>query len=197
MSQQRMDFVDRQASWEALDESQAARRVPELVGALNQHNHLYHVLDAPEIEDAEYDLLFAELQGLETKFPSLQQADSPTQRIGGPPIEGLTPFPHRVPMLSLGNAFDMQDIRDFEARWDKRDASRMSGGLRYFLRESHPSLPEMIDYVVEPKLDGLAMELVYEDGILTGAGTRGDGQVGLQPNLAIRKDVDFEEPRCS
>jgi len=173
-----MEFSSRRASWETMGEAEATARVSELVVLLNRHNHLYHVLDSPEIEDREYDLLFAELSGLEGRFPDLQQDDSPTQRVGGAPIDGLTPFAHSVPMLSLANAFDPQDVRDFEARWDKRDASRMSGGLRYFLRDSGLQIPETIDYVVEPKLDGLAMELVYEDGILVGAGTRGDGQVG-------------------
>ena len=178
MSEQRMEFADRRAGWETMDGARAATRVPQLVDQLNRHSHLYHVLDTPKIDDEEYDLLFAELQKLEERFPALEQRDSPTQRVGGRPIEGLKPFHHHTPMLSLANAFDFQDIRDFEARWDKRDATRMSGGLRYFLRNSHLELPDPIDFVVEPKLDGLAMELVYEDGLLIGAGTRGDGQVG-------------------
>ena len=178
MTQQGLDFTSRRSAWETMDAAAAAVRVAELVAELNHHNHLYHVLDAPQIDDRAYDLLFAELQGLEGRFPDLVLPDTPTQRVGGAPIDGLQPFPHRTPMLSLGNAFEAQDIRDFEARWDKRDAQRLSGGLRYFLRDGDVALPEVLDYVVEPKLDGLAMELVYEDGVLVGAGTRGDGQIG-------------------
>jgi DNA ligase (NAD+) len=178
VAQQQIGFAARRAAWETMDSPQAAERIPELVAQITSHNHHYHVLDAPQIEDRDFDLLFAELIGLETRFPDLVVEGTPTQRVGGPPIDGLRPFPHRVPMLSLGNAFEAQDVRDFEARWDKRDATRLSGGLRYFLRDAELSLPDQIAYVVEPKLDGLAMELVYEDGLLTGAGTRGDGQVG-------------------
>jgi len=178
VSQQSIDFANREWSWQTMDESAATTRLPELVAELNRHNHLYHVLDRPELDDGDYDLLYRELICLEERFPALRQADSPSQRVGGLPIEGLVPFPHRVPMLSLSNAFDVQDIRDFEVRWDKRDSTRMSGGIRYYLRDKDAQVPEDIAYVVEPKLDGLAIELVYEDGILTGAGTRGDGQVG-------------------
>jgi DNA ligase (NAD+) len=148
---------------EASDSSVVKRRIDGLVDELNRHNHLYHVLDAAEIDDRDYDLLFHELEQLEEKHPDFRRPDSPTQRVGGAPVDGLEKFPHRVPMLSLANAFEAQDLIDFEKR------------IRKLLGESAPTV---FQYVVEPKFDGLAMELVYEKGLLTGAGTRGDGQVG-------------------
>jgi DNA ligase (NAD+) len=148
---------------EASDPSTVRGRIDGLVDELNRHNHLYHVLDAAEIEDRDYDLLFRELEHLEEKHPEFRRPDSPTQRVGGAPVDGLEKFPHRVPMLSLANAFEAQHLIDFEKR------------IRKLLGESAPTV---FRYVVEPKFDGLAMELVYEEGVLTGAGTRGDGQVG-------------------
>jgi DNA ligase (NAD+) len=151
-------------SSDADEDVEAARvRMDELVDELNRHNHLYHVLDAAEIDDRAYDLLFNELLSLENKHPNWVRADSPSQRVGGAPVDGLEKFPHRVPMLSLSNAFEAQDLIDFEER---------------VRRQLGPDAPETIRYVVEPKFDGLAMELVYEGGELTGAGTRGDGAVG-------------------
>jgi len=145
------------------DSAAAKARIGVLVDQLNHHNHLYHVLDAAEMDDREYDLLFQELEQLEEKHPDFRRADSPTQRVGGAPVDGLEKFPHRVPMLSLANAFDDQDLVDFEKR------------IRKLLGDA---APEIFSFVVEPKFDGLAMELIYEDHMLTGAGTRGDGQVG-------------------
>lgn len=138
-------------------------RVDRLVDELNRHNHLYHVLDAAEIEDQEYDRMFRQLEELEALHPELLRSDSPSQRVGGVPVDGLDKFEHRVPMLSLANAFDDDELRDFEAR------------LRRMLGDD---APVQFDYIVEPKFDGLAMELVYEQGDLVAAGTRGDGFVG-------------------
>ena len=143
--------------------SPARTRMDELVDELNRHNHLYHVLDAAEIDDRAYDLLFRELLEIEEANPEWLRGDSPSQRVGGVPVDGLEKFPHRVPMLSLSNAFESQDLRDFEDR---------------IRRQLGDTAPETIRFVVEPKFDGLAMELVYENGQLTGAGTRGDGAVG-------------------
>ena len=143
--------------------SPARTRMDELVDELNRHNHLYHVLDAAEIDDRAYDLLFKELLEIEEANPEWLRGDSPSQRVGGVPVDGLEKFPHRVPMLSLSNAFESQDLRDFEDR---------------IRRQLGDTAPETIRFVVEPKSDGLAMELVYENGQLTGAGTRGDGAVG-------------------
>jgi DNA ligase (NAD+) len=160
----------------AVSAEQAAARVAWLVPELQRHARLYYEQDAAEIDDRAYDLLFLELQLLEERFPSLQRKDSPTRRVGGAPVEGLEPFPHERPMLSLGNAFGTQDLRDFEAKRDDRGSLR--GGLVYLLGRAGVELPESFGYVVEPKLDGLALELIYERGRFVGAGTRGDGAVG-------------------
>ena len=161
-----LDASDSQAVREraqALSHEQAAERIAWLVGELHRHNHLYHVADAPEIPDREYDLLFLELSLLEERFPVLARADSPTRRVGGPPRKSLPPFPHEVPMLSLANAFSEGDLRDFDAR------------VRRFLKVAADT---PIDWVVEPKLDGLAIEIIYEQGRFVAAGTRGDGAMG-------------------
>ncbi len=146
-----------------LDPTAAEVRIGALVAEIARHDRLYHELDAPEIDDRAYDLLFRELELLEARFPERQRPDSPTLRVGGEAVSELRPFPHRVPMLSLSNAFGEAELRDFEER-----IRRLLGA----------AAPERIAYVVEPKLDGLACELVYEDGRLVGAGTRGDGQTG-------------------
>ncbi len=146
-----------------MDEAAARARLDALVPEVNRHNELYHRHDAPEIDDRTYDLLYREIESIEARFPELARADSPTRRVGGEAVEGLAPFPHRVPMLSLANAFGADELREFDAR-----CRRLLGG----------AAPEHLAYVVEPKLDGLACELVYEKGRLVGAGTRGDGQVG-------------------
>lgn len=147
---------------EALDAAAASARLDELVPELNRHNHLYHVQDAAEISDRDYDLLYRELELIESRFPTLVRDDSPTNRVGGEPVDGLEPFEHRNPMLSLSNAFDADELRDFETRCE-----RLMGGVAGTLR-----------YAVEPKLDGLAVELIYEGGVLVAAGTRGDGYTG-------------------
>jgi DNA ligase (NAD+) len=190
----------------------AQAQMDKLVRELNRHSHRYHVLNEPEIDDRAYDLMYRALEKLEGEHPELRRPDSPTQRVGDAPVAQLVPFPHRMPMLSLANAFDSADLRAFEVRWDKRDSSRTAGGILHQLRNHGTDLPSVINYVVEPKLDGLAMELVYLDGVLTGAGTRGDGQVGedvlhnvrtidtvplcLQPPfpayLSVRGEVLFE-----
>lgn len=148
---------------DAMSPEQARERVDELVPELNRHMRLYHELNAPEIPDRVFDLLFRELELIEARFPALVRDDSPTLRVGGPPVEGLKPFRHRIPMLSLSNAFSEGELREFETR-----CLKMLGD----------EAPDVLRYVIEPKLDGLAVELVYENGVLTGAGTRGDGQTG-------------------
>lgn len=161
MSQMGLEFGAKKP--EGADGENDRLRMNRLVDELNRHNRLYHVLDAAEIEDRDYDLLFRELEEMEAKCPQLVRHDSPTLRVGGAPVDGLEKFEHRVPMLSLSNAFDAQELMDFEKR------------LRRLLGDD---APETFEYVVEPKFDGLAMELVYERGALTAAGTRGDGTVG-------------------
>ncbi len=128
---------------------------------IEYHNHRYYVLDDPEISDAEYDRLYRHLVELEQLHPDLVTPDSPTQRVGGEPQEAFSQVRHRLAMLSLENGFREQDILDFDAR------------IKRFLKEALP-----LEYTVEPKMDGLAVEMVYEQGVLTVASTRGDGFVG-------------------
>ena len=155
-----------------LSEADARARVAALVPELLRHNQLYHQLNAPEIDDLAYDALMRELELIEAAFPALVRDDSPTRAVGAPPVSGLEPFPHEVPMLSLSNAFgDAEqgygELRTFDERV-RRDLAKADA-----IADGAP-----ITYVVEPKLDGLAVELIYTDGKLTGAGTRGDGQTG-------------------
>lgn len=146
-----------------------ADRILELRGQLNEHSHRYYTLDRPTISDGEYDRLFQELLNLEARNPQLVTKDSPSQRIGGAPLEGFSQIEHRFPMLSLENAFSHEDILTFEERL-----------LRYLNQTEKPA------YIIEPKLDGLAVELVYRDGLLVQASTRGDGQVGEEITAQIR-----------
>lgn len=144
------------------------RRVEELRREIEYHNYRYYVLDQPVISDAEYDSLMAELQRLEQRYPELVTPESPTQRIGAPPSEAFAPVRHDVPMLSLDNAFTEQDIHDFE----RRIKERLGVGT--------------IDYSTEPKLDGLAVTIVYEEGHLVRAATRGDGYTGEDVTANVR-----------
>jgi len=144
-----------------MNEELARHRHAELCTELHRHNHLYYVLDRPEISDAEYDRLFRELLELEKAYSCLATADSPSQRVGAPPLEKFPAYRHTLPMLSLENAFDEAEIRDFDAR------------VRRFLATG-----EEIDYVCEMKMDGVAVELVYRDGRLEVGSTRGDGTTG-------------------
>jgi len=137
------------------------REIKELRKKIQYHNHRYYVLDDPEITDAEYDRLFRRLVDLETAYPELVTPDSPTQQVGAAPQETFSQVKHRLPMLSLENSFNDQEIIEFDAR------------IKRFLKDS-----SSLDYTVEPKIDGLAVELVYENGTLAVASTRGDGEVG-------------------
>ncbi len=148
---------------QTLDREGAEARLGLLVPELNRHNRLYHEHDAAEIDDRTYDLMYRELELLEQRWPQLVRPESPTLRVGGAPVSGLSPFAHREPMLSLSNAFSDDELREFDTR------------LKRFLGAAAPAV---ITYVVEPKLDGLACELVYANGRLVGAGSRGDGHVG-------------------
>lgn len=135
---------------------------------LARHNVSYHVLDRPEIPDAEYDALFARLVELERLHPDWVTPDSPTQRVGAAPAKEFTSIPHRVPMLSLANAYSEDELRDFDRR------------MRDLLATQE------IVYVAEPKLDGLSVELVYENGILIRGATRGDGVIGEDVTANVR-----------
>ncbi len=145
------------------------REIEELKQSIEYHNHRYYVQDDPEISDAEYDRLFQRLVDLENKHPELAAPDSPTQKVGGRSKSGFAQVTHRSPMLSLENCFDPQQIIDFDKR------------VRRFLGKDMP-----VVYTVEPKIDGLAVELVYEKGVLSVASTRGDGRVGEDVTRNIR-----------
>ncbi|SPD72572.1 DNA ligase [uncultured Desulfobacterium sp.] len=142
-------------------EKEIAGQLEELREAIRYHNNRYYVLDDPEISDAEYDRLFKRLLDLEALYPHLITPDSPSKQVGAKPQETFSPVKHSLPMLSLENCFGDHDIRDFDAR------------VKRFLKDDRP-----LDYTVEPKIDGLAVELVYENGMLSVASTRGDGYVG-------------------
>jgi DNA ligase (NAD+) len=146
----------------------ARNRAAELRRELDEHNYRYYVLDAPSVPDAEYDRLMRELVELETRHPELVTTESPTQRVGAEPLAAFTEVEHLEPMLSLGNAFDAQEVHDFDRR----------------LRELLDVVE--IDYVTEPKLDGLAVSLTYHDGRLTVAATRGDGRRGEEVTQNVR-----------
>ncbi|MGD8483827.1 MAG: NAD-dependent DNA ligase LigA, partial [Thioalkalispiraceae bacterium] len=144
------------------------KRAKELREQINYHNYRYYVLDNPEIPDSEYDRLLRELQELETEHPELITPDSPTQRVGAEPLSSFAEVKHEVPMLSLGNAFNEQEVLDFDRR------AREKANLKN------------IEYAVEPKLDGLAISLLYIDGLLVRAATRGDGTTGEDVTLNVR-----------
>ncbi|MDQ6899848.1 MAG: NAD-dependent DNA ligase LigA [Candidatus Dormibacteraeota bacterium] len=145
----------------------AVRRLEELRAEIRRHEHLYHVLDRPELTDAQYDALFLELRQLEEQHPDLIQPDSPTQRVGGIASEQFGKVRHRSPMLSLQNAFDREEVLAFDRR-----VRALAG--------------QNLIYVCELKIDGLAMSLTYERGKLVRAATRGDGQVGEEVTANIR-----------
>ena len=145
------------------------KRVDSLRATLEDHNYCYYVLDDPRIPDAEYDRLFRELQKLEAEHPELATEDSPTRRVGSSAETSFEEVTHRLPMLSLDNAFSEDELRDFDRR--VRDRLGEDGA---------------IEYVCEPKLDGLAVSLHYENGTLTRAATRGDGYTGEDITANIR-----------
>jgi len=147
---------------------ETVREMEELRRLLHYHSHRYYVLDAPEIADAEFDRLYLRLVKLEQAYPDLITADSPTQRVGGTPAEGFERVAHSVPMLSLANAFSAEDLLAF----DTRVKSGLDG--------------EPLEYVVELKIDGLAINLVYEAGRLLRAATRGDGTEGEDVTTNVR-----------
>ena len=146
---------------------QAGDRVLALRQELDHHSRQYHVLDAPEITDAEYDHLFRELVDLESAYPELQTVDSPTQRVGGEPAATFTKVSHRTPMLSLNNAFSPDEVRDFGVRVE-RAIGKVSG------------------YVCELKIDGLAMSITYAQGNFVRAATRGNGVEGEDVTANVR-----------
>lgn len=148
---------------------QVHARAADLQQQINYHNYQYYVLDEPEIPDSEYDRLMRELQQLEAEYPALITQDSPTQRVGSQPLKSFSEVVHAVPMLSLGNAFSEEDMLDFDARVRKQLGTEAS-----------------ISYAAEPKLDGLAISLRYQRGILMQAATRGDGKRGENVTSNVR-----------
>ncbi|MBC7466033.1 MAG: NAD-dependent DNA ligase LigA [Bdellovibrio sp.] len=146
-------------------QKQAENRHEELKKLIRHHDELYHTLDQPEISDFDYDQLFTELLALETEYPNLNTNDSPSHRVGGAAIDQFQKVAHRKPMLSLANSYSTDDLIEFDER------------VKKFLRFEKEST-EKIEYFAELKLDGLSMELVYEDGLLVRALTRGDGIIG-------------------
>jgi DNA ligase (NAD+) len=145
------------------------KQAAELRRLLHRYNYAYYVLDEPEVSDAEYDRLFRELMELEAAYPELVVDDSPTRRVGVTPLDKFESVSHTVPMLSLENAFEEEEVLAFDER------------VKRFLKTD-----ELLLYTAEPKMDGVAVELVYEDGVLRDASTRGDGFAGERVTANIR-----------
>ena len=159
------------------------KRAAELRKLIAHHDHCYYVLDQPDVTDAQYDALFGELRELEEADPGLLTPDSPTQRVGGKPLEKFGQIEHAEPMLSLGNARSEDELR----AW----SDRVARGL-----ERLDLAAATIRYVTEPKIDGLAISLTYEDGVLTHGATRGDGRIGedVTQNLKTIKAIPLSFP---
>jgi len=145
------------------------RRIRELIVEIRQHDHRYHVLDAPTIGDTQYDQLVVELKRLESEFPDSVDPNSPTQRVGAKPDSGFSEVSHRVPMLSLDNVFDADEFQQFVERM----TDRLDG-------------ISSLELTAEPKLDGLALSIRYEQGELILAATRGDGLTGENVTQNVR-----------
>ncbi|ASK61168.1 DNA ligase (NAD(+)) LigA [Virgibacillus phasianinus] len=155
-----------------MDKQQAQEKIAALTELLNQYNFEYHVLDKPSVPDAEYDQKMQEIRALEEEYPEHVTPESPTQRVGGAPLEGFKKVQHNIPMLSLGNAFNEDDLRDFERRAASGTDSKLS-------------------FVCELKIDGLAVSLTYENGKFVRGATRGDGTTGedITSNLRTIKSI--------
>ena len=149
--------------------AEIAEQAAHLREAIDRHNYLYHSLDAPVISDAEFDQLFLALRALEAQYPELVSDDSPTQRVGATPLSAFSQVSHEMPMLSLENAFSEADLEDFERRIKGRLAT-----------------DDMIEFVCEPKIDGVAVSLLYVDGRLERGATRGDGMTGEDVTQNVR-----------
>jgi DNA ligase (NAD+) len=144
-----------------MNREQATKKIEKLRQEINFHNYRYYALDDPVVSDADYDRLMRELENLEKEFPDLISPDSPTQRVGAPPLEKFEEVRHSLPMLSLANAFEEEEVREFDAR------------VKRFLKTE-----QEVEYCAELKMDGVAVELVYEGGLFTIGSTRGDGFIG-------------------
>ena len=171
----------RSISVETLTSAQAAEELKALASEMARHDKAYYQNDYPDISDAKYDALRLRNQAIEERFPDLKRADSPSDKVGVTPESGFGKILHSVPMLSLGNAFNVQDLEDFDTR------------IRRFLSLDEA---ETISYTSEPKIDGLSASLRYERGVFVKGATRGDGQVGedITENLKTVKDVPLTLP---
>lgn len=158
-----------------MKERDAKKRLDELKERIRYHNYRYYVLDDPEIEDYEYDKLMRELLDIESKFPHLVTLDSPSQRVGGEPSKEFSTVNHTSPMLSLNNAFNEGELRDFD-------------------RRVRSGVGQQVEYVLEYKIDGLSVALIYENGVLTRGATRGDGYIGedITANLRTIKSLPLK-----
>jgi len=162
-----------------MNKEEARKRIEQLRDELRYHNYRYYVLDEPAISDAEYDRMFRQLEELESQFPDLVTADSPTQRVGAPPREELGTVTHRSPMLSLQSVYTEEE-------------------MRHFVETVIAEAGEEVTFVAEPKYDGLAVSLTYEDGSLTVAATRGDGATGedITANVRTIRAVPLKDGCC-
>ena len=147
--------------------SEAREKIEKLRREINEHNHRYYVLNQPEISDFEYDILLNELETIEKKFPELITDDSPTRRVGSDVTKEFVQYEHKYPMLSLGNTYNEEEIRDFDSRVRKSVSSK-------------------VDYVCELKFDGASISLTYINGRLQRAVTRGDGNKGDDVTLNVK-----------
>ena len=154
--------------------SEAKERIEKLRAAMRRHDHLYHVLDRPEISDEAYDALLRELRMSEEKYPELVTSDSPTQRVGGKPATEFKKTRHKVPQWSFDNVFDFGEL----TKWDER--------VRKLVKENQKAKNIPIEYVAEMKIDGLKIVLTYENGVLVRGATRGDGVIGEDVTGNIR-----------
>jgi DNA ligase (NAD+) len=153
------------------DDSSPQEDMRVLIEQLERWEYAYYVLDTPEVPDSEYDRVYRELQRLETDHPTLIQSDSPTQRVGGKPADGFEQVKHRVPMLSLGNAFEESDVIAFDRR--VKELADLPSDFS-------------VDYAVDPKFDGLAISIHYRNGLFQQAITRGDGTVGEDVSANVK-----------
>ncbi|WP_050613888.1 NAD-dependent DNA ligase LigA [Bacillus testis] len=158
-----------------MDATTAKKRAKELQTILNQYNYEYHVLDNPSVPDSEYDMRLKELIGIEEQYPELKTPDSPTVRVGGAVLDAFQKVEHRTPMLSLANAFSEEDLLDFD-------------------RRVRQGIGDSFSYMCELKIDGLAVSLLYEEGLFTRGATRGDGYVGedITANLKTIKSIPLK-----
>ena len=149
---------------------QAQQKIQTLTAQLNQYAHEYYTLDAPTVPDSEYDRLYRELEALEAEYPQFRLPESPTNRVGGAVLDGFETVIHAVPMLSLANAFSPRD--DESGAFDHAEMRAFDERVCKDLGTAHT------EYIIEPKFDGLAISLLYQNGILIQAATRGDGTTG-------------------